>query len=167
MKPDSDNFEGLQRLLALKRYEQPPPGYFNRFADQVMQRIDSGEELGITSWWQRFAAGFALRPALAGAFGLAVAGIYYFGLGVSQLVDQQTAQTAPSAIELWPAEPIVSPLSLAAETSQPSALRRQEPLMASSMQPVISAGAPRGLFAPGAGLRGASLQPASFSLRGY
>ncbi len=167
MKPDSDNFEGLQRLLALKRYEQPPPGYFNSFADRVLHRIDSGEDLETLSWWRHLTAGFALRPALAGAFGLAVAGIYFFGLGVSHLVDQQTAQTSSPAIEPWPAESVVSALPLPVEAAQPSALRTEDSLMASSMQPVISAGAPRGLFAPGAGLRGATLQPASFSLRGY
>ncbi len=167
MKPESENFEALQRLLALKRYEQPPPGYFNGFADRVLRRIDSGGDLHPLRGWERLPTSLSFKPALAGAFGLAVVGIYTFGLSVSHFVDEQTNQATASVVEPWPTESVRSGVPLQVEPAQASALRTDESLMASSMQPVISAGAPRGLFAPGAGLQRASLQPASFSLRGY
>jgi hypothetical protein len=39
MQPEQENFDALQRLLKLKRYEQPPPRYFNEFSANVIAGI--------------------------------------------------------------------------------------------------------------------------------
>jgi len=90
MHSDPENFEPLRRLLALKKYEQPPPGYFDRFSQQVIARIEAEGVTQKTSFLQWFTSPLAWlqcawdslesRPALAGAFGFAVCGVLASGL---------------------------------------------------------------------------------------
>src|SRR5262252_6649756 len=90
MSPETENFESLRRLLALKRHELPPPGYFNTFSRQVIVRIQAGErgedKVGFGQWllegaWlQRFWNAFETKPALAGAFGVMVCGLLISGV---------------------------------------------------------------------------------------
>jgi hypothetical protein len=69
MKADPDNFEAVRKVMALKRHEVPPPGYFDRLPGAIIARIESGE--GKSTFWDRFSANFTLRPAFAYAFALA------------------------------------------------------------------------------------------------
>ena len=80
MYPDPENFDPLRRLLALKRHEQPPPGYFHHFSGQVIARIHAGERaapdtawglLWDAPWLQRLWAALEARPVLAGSVGVA------------------------------------------------------------------------------------------------
>jgi len=93
MSPIPDDFEQLRRLLALKRHETPPPGYFHGFSRQVIVRIQAGElgEPEEASIWsfsggsflQRIWATLDARPVLAGAFGVAVCGFFTVGAFLS------------------------------------------------------------------------------------
>jgi len=62
----------LQRLLALKRHEQPGPAYFDSFLDEFHRRLDA-ETAPRASWWDRVRDSLTLEPthlwryALAGA----------------------------------------------------------------------------------------------------
>ena len=99
MNQDTEQFEQLRRLLALKRHEQPPPGYFNGFSRQVIVRIKAGERgeqdnlverlFEVAPWLQRVWAAFEARPAVAGALGLAMCGL--FGAGVLVYSDKPDA----------------------------------------------------------------------------
>lgn len=106
MHPERDDFVQLRRLLALKRHEQPPPGYFNRFSRDVIARIRAGEELRDDSPLTRFLMEFPLleriwavleaKPVIAGAFGAAVCGLLTAGFLMS---DTSTlVQTAPVGV---------------------------------------------------------------------
>jgi hypothetical protein len=107
MNPQSDNFEQLQRLLALKRHEQPPPGYFHSFSREIIVRIKAGE-LGENSearWWvfdgswlQKFWTVCERRPALAGGLGVAVCGFFFANV----LLSENIAATAGVAIREVP-----------------------------------------------------------------
>jgi len=79
MSSSPDNFESLEKLLKLKRYEQPPPRFFNEFSGRVLSRLEAGE--GRTSLWEKF--GFDLRPAFAAAAGLLACGLVVYGVATS------------------------------------------------------------------------------------
>jgi hypothetical protein len=105
MSPIPDDFEQLRRLLALKRHEQPPPGYFHGFSRQVIVRIKAGElgDAAEASLWsfsggsflQRIWATLDARPVLAGAFGVAVCGFFVVGALLSDNTGTATAANNP------------------------------------------------------------------------
>jgi len=98
MNPDSENFDSLRQLLALKRHEVPPPGYFNRLPRDIMARIkagDIGDELGANpSWFQRFLSVFDIKPVFAGAFGTAVCAFLVSGVISSEHTPAFAADTS-------------------------------------------------------------------------
>jgi hypothetical protein len=89
----SQDFEKLQRLLKLKRHEQPPPRFFNEFSGQVTARLRAGETdrlntfedvVAQSPWLQLVWRAIEGRPALSGIFtagvcGLLLAGGFLFG----------------------------------------------------------------------------------------
>jgi hypothetical protein len=125
MSPIPDDFEQLRRLLALKRHEQPPPGYFHGFSRQVIVRIKAGElgDPADASGWsfsggsflQRIWATLDARPVLAGAFGVAVCGFFVVGA----LLSDATATNNPLPPVVADASPVVWEQSKA-ETEFPS-----------------------------------------------
>jgi hypothetical protein len=107
MSQESENFEPLRRLLALKRHEQPPPGYFNDFSRQVILRIKAGERgeqanlierlLAEAPWIQRLWQALEARPILAGACGVAVCGLMLTGVLYSDTSDIPQVVLVPPA----------------------------------------------------------------------
>ena len=95
MNEKENNFESLRKLLALKRHETPPPGYFNDFSNQVMARIRAGDSEPSrsveTSWLLRFFQLFELKPAFAGAFASALCLLLVFGIVYADRPDSSTA----------------------------------------------------------------------------
>jgi hypothetical protein len=77
MHAEQDNVEALRRILALKRHEQPPPGYFNSFSSRIIARIEAGERAP-DSLWERLSqlwTAFETKPLLAGAVGVTFCGL--------------------------------------------------------------------------------------------
>ena len=101
MSPEQESFQELRRLLALKRHEQPPPGYFEGFSGQVIARIKAGETPAAGSFLERLTArapwlqslwdGFEAKPIVAGAFGVGVCGLLVIGLVSSERMDNVPA----------------------------------------------------------------------------
>jgi hypothetical protein len=127
MDPEQEQFENLRRLLVLKRYEQPPPGFYHRFSRNVIVRIKAGERgedvrayeglFAEPRWLQRILAAFETKPAVAGAFGLAMCGLLMAGVLYSENMGPAFAGMSPAAEQL----PLVSQTA----SIFPSAPRRE------------------------------------------
>jgi len=133
---ESENFEALRKLLTLKKHELPPPGFFDQFSRELRSRLAAGEhrqssvwrELGDeASWLQRLWAAFAEKPALAGAFGVAVCALMLSGIYLAQK-PEPVADAAVAAT--WK-------LPLAGDALQPGVVATTfSPLTVASTNPV-------------------------------
>lgn len=102
MTADPNDFDKLKVLLAWKRHEQPPPGFFNHLPDRIVSRIEADLVLRRRSLAERL-LGFAdFKPLLACSYGLAVGGILMWGLHFTTTdTDAESLATTHSAA-LWP-----------------------------------------------------------------
>jgi hypothetical protein len=144
--PDRDNFAQVRRLLALKRHEQPPPGYFHSFSTQVIVRIRAGETGGTQTWWQRFMGetpwfdrifgGLEVKPAFAGALSFGVCGLIATGLFYSETpTNPNLVGSVPSVFQadnLNVVQTEMTPATNMFLTDLPPALRQTEFLKASA-----------------------------------
>ena len=126
MNPEQENFQPLRRLLALKRHEQPPPGYLENFSAQVLARIEAGEGAAPDTFWewlsveaawlQRLWKAVETKPVFAGALGTGVCGLLLAGVLYSQSVDPAPVAGFMPGIEQTPVaaqEPAATGTSLA------------------------------------------------------
>jgi len=91
---NSNDFDQLRKLLALKRYEIPPPRYFNEFSGQVMARLSRPQRDPLT-WWQRLGFMIDLKPAFMCGLGVVICGLLSFGIiGAMQISDSDGGLTA-------------------------------------------------------------------------
>ncbi|MGH7951395.1 MAG: hypothetical protein ACREFE_05690 [Limisphaerales bacterium] len=135
MNDNENNFEALRQLLALKRHEIPPPGYFDHFSAEVISRIragDGGETTG--SWFSKLLQAFEFKPAFAGAFASALLLLLVFGIvyagnpdgSLQTILQPQTDNGAPQLA-------VTSPATSTALTSMPT-----QTGMIASTNPVLS-----------------------------
>jgi hypothetical protein len=95
MNTAPEEFEQLRKLLKLKRYEQPPPGYFNNFSTRVITRIEDHASANTwdkleheVPWLRRLLGVLDASPMAAGVFGVIVSGLLLGGIVYSQYMDQ-------------------------------------------------------------------------------
>ena len=162
MNEHENNFESLRRLLVLKRHETPPPGYFNYFSRQVLQRIRAGdtgksanwlnELFGQALWLEKLLQAFDVKPVFASAFAGALCLLLFLGIIYAERpeITSQPLLQATTAASLA----AVSPVSLSQSADQTGIVSSTDPVL--SLQPVAS------LF----GQQNSLAQPVSFSLPG-
>lgn len=83
MRSDHDDSAKLRRLLLLKRYEAPPPGFFDRLPDHILTGILAEANAGEQTWWTRLREHLSWRPALASV--CAVAALGFLGWRAGQI----------------------------------------------------------------------------------
>lgn len=115
MSNNDNDFEALRRLLALKRHELPPPGYFEDFSSRVIGRIRGAEAAPQLPWLLRFLQAFEAKPAYPVAFASALCTLLLFGI-VS--VEQSPELVANSAVT----GPLSPSFSIAPPTGQSLAM---------------------------------------------
>jgi hypothetical protein len=109
MSYPEDQFDEVRRLLGCKRYEKPPPGYFNSFSARVVARIEAEEAVVGSSWWSWLVDRFDAKPVLVCAYGLAVSSLLFFGFRLSQAFEAEAAGTSTLTgpwLAVTPASPI-------------------------------------------------------------
>lgn len=148
MPSEFEQQDKLRRLLALKRHEVPPPGFFEAFPERVRARILAGAKAPAPGWWERLALWRFWRPALAGACVALAAGLWIWqGEQRPSPATGQPLAGEPTTVPQW-VESSLTPAT--ASGPFPGMRTGQDP----SSGRVSLDSVPPGLFAPGAGLRG-------------
>lgn len=121
MENENENFDQLKKLLALKKHELPPPGYFNKLPGEVVSRIraerrtqsNAIEKLSAEApWLMRFWRALETKPMFAGAFGAAVCALILTGIFFAEKPPAAATFAQPNNEELAPflaASPVVEP----------------------------------------------------------
>ena len=94
MNRDPEEYESLQKLLALKRWELPPPAYFHDFPSRLRSRLeaDCGVETQVC-WWQRLVQEWEFKPILLGAYSVGIGGLLLVGISLSEAVVERPMAT--------------------------------------------------------------------------
>jgi len=166
MNENENNFESLRRLLALKRHETPPPGYFNNFSTLVLTRIRAGESQAAANlleelfdqapWLAKVFQVFEMKPAFAGTFASALCLLLLFGIVYAERPDAASQMLVQAAITTTPLPLDASPTELAQVTDQMGIVSSTNPVF--NLQPAASD--------PSFGQSPFGVQPVNFSLPG-
>jgi hypothetical protein len=160
MNENENNFESLRRLLALKRHEMPPPGYFDNFSREVTARIRAGEMGGTAdaqkqlSWLLRLLSAFEAKPAFTVSFASALCLLLLFGIVYAERPDVTPQPLMATAQTI---SPLAAPNPVAL-----SSLAVEQPGFISSTNPVFNSQSAGSWFAS----QGAAVQQISFRLTG-
>lgn len=102
MGSSSDDFGALQALLKVKRYEQPPPRYFDHLADGIHDRLRGPEGLRHKSLLSMLGLDFGLKQSLFYGLGVACCVLVFYSAGYLMLHGPNpadpAAQTANSVL---------------------------------------------------------------------
>jgi multisubunit Na+/H+ antiporter MnhC subunit len=148
MDTDPKEFDKLQKLLASKKKEKPEEGFFDRFSDRVLTRLE--EPAPKPTLWERLNDQVDPLRAAAAIFAVVIGVGVLFALGEGS----NMAETEPEPLGQAEEKPATDPLGQAQNTLAGSGL----PLNKSEAQP------PRIFMNPDTGLspREAKVDPSFY-----
>jgi hypothetical protein len=109
MNSKPDDLNELQKVLALKRHEQPPTQFFRGLSGSVIERLQTGEPSTEPTWRQKAGLDFDAKPVLVCATGVGVCGLLLLGLISSQHVELPAAATTEADASNIPLVPLAHP----------------------------------------------------------
>jgi hypothetical protein len=107
MQKAPEEFGELRKLLAIKKYESPPPGYFHRFSDKVIAQIQADQASNTAPLWRRWLTELVGQPAAVAVYTLLFGGLGMLALGLvqspmtNQAFPPTAAWAAPAAIDAF------------------------------------------------------------------
>jgi len=96
MHDQPEGFEELRRLLALKRHEVPPPGYFESFSDRVVARVQADSAASSRGVIRRITTLFQARPAISWSFCMASVLVLFAATTLFETEQGNRATGAPT-----------------------------------------------------------------------
>ncbi len=94
---NEEQFEQLKKLLALKKYEQPPPGYFDRLSRQIIAAVEADRNAR-RSWFSEFWHSLQSKPSFGGALAIGMCGLIAAGIFLSGKVDETPGKNGNVAV---------------------------------------------------------------------
>ena len=138
---DPPEFNSLKKLLAWKRHETPPPGYFDSFSAKVRARIEAEAAAPRQTLWQRWLESLRLNPFAAGAG--ALAGVAALAL-VAILTSRPNSPLPTVGSAKVPPVKLTPPAEIAAQSSSTG----RQAIASTANHNTPSNTAPPGLFEP-------------------
>lgn len=97
MQPPDDAEKRLVRLLALKRHETPPPGFFDQLPVRILVNLRAGSEVADVPWWTRAWRVAVLEPMVGLSYAALGLGAVLFGISVLETaIDVQNPPISPT-----------------------------------------------------------------------
>ena len=145
MNESEEQYESVRRVLVLKRYENPPPGYFNHFSDRVIARIESETVVIEGSWWRRLALAFDAKPIVAGAYSMGLGGLLFVGLSLVHVYEQEKVENQAAA-NPWTVPAPVETVAASTQLAGSSLPVTTQTTSGTGVSPMISDRVPSELF---------------------
>ncbi len=97
-KPSTDS---LEKLIKLKRWEEPPPGHLDRLSSQIIAQIEADRALQRESIWTRIFGVLEIKPVLACAYCAGAMGLLVVGLGMKNELNHPQVTKQPKSSDSY------------------------------------------------------------------